>query len=116
MRTTLLSLVIDAADIDAESAFWQRVLDASVTKTASHHFLQADGFPALVVQAVPGHVPPTWPDGNDQQLHFDLRTDDPAETHRLVMEAGGRCLEPDQRSGVRVYASPAGHPFCVRST
>ncbi|GAA3577891.1 VOC family protein [Amycolatopsis ultiminotia] len=120
MNTTLLSLVLDAAEPDAESAFWHRLLGGSLSTTDSHHFLQVEGMPVLVVQRVPGHLPPDWPDGGDQQMHFDLRTDDPAATDRLAVEAGGRRLRPapgvdlEQHPGALVYASPAGHPFCVR--
>ncbi|MFD2470102.1 VOC family protein, partial [Amycolatopsis silviterrae] len=59
-------------------------------------------------QHAAGQVPPEWPDGVSQQLHLDLIADDLAEAEKLAVEAGAR-----QLSG-HVYASPAGHPFCLR--
>ncbi|MGW5385096.1 VOC family protein [Nocardia sp. NPDC003963] len=120
MAVTLMSLIVDAADLESESAFWHRLLGGSITKTPTHHFLQTADFPTLVIQHAPGHRPPQWPDGTSQQMHFDLATDDPGTTDERVLDAGGRRLRPavdtadSAQQGSRVYASPAGHPFCVR--
>ncbi|MFF6960192.1 VOC family protein [Streptomyces sp. NPDC008317] len=120
MTFSLTSLIVDAADPESEGAFWHRLLGGSVTRTATHHFLRSDGFPVLVVQRVPRHVMPRWPDGTSQQMHFDLATDDMESADTRVLAAGGRRLRPTgdvgpaDREGARVYASPAGHPFCVR--
>ncbi|XVQ89957.1 VOC family protein [Microbispora siamensis] len=121
MTFSLTSLIVDAADLESESAFWHRLLGGSITRTATHHFLQIDGFRVIVIQHAPGHVPPQWPDGASQQMHFDLATDDAATADKRVLDAGGRRLRPaddvvaSTQPGSRVYASPAGHPFCVRS-
>ncbi|MFD0583716.1 VOC family protein [Dactylosporangium darangshiense] len=54
-------------------------------------------------------------------MHVDLTTDDLAAADRLALEAGARRLEPTDdvdpaaQKGGRVYTSPAGHPFCLRS-
>ncbi|MGW1735919.1 VOC family protein [Streptomyces sp. NBC_00121] len=120
MTFSLMSLIVDTADLESESSFWHRLLGGSITRTATHHFLQIDGFPVIVIQHAPGHVPPQWPDGASQQMHFDLATDD-AATDTRVLDAGGRRLRPTDdvvastQQGSRVYASPAGHPFCLRS-
>ncbi|GAA1653326.1 VOC family protein [Nonomuraea maheshkhaliensis] len=109
MTFSLLSLVVDAGDPESESSFWHRLLGGTVTRTATHHFLRIDGFPVIVIQHAPGHVPPQWPGGVSQQLHVDLATDDMAGADERVLAAGGTRL-----SQAGVYASPAGHPFCVR--
>ncbi|MFH8738024.1 VOC family protein [Streptomyces sp. NPDC017964] len=112
---------MDSADLDSESAFWHDLLGGSLTKAPTHHFLHADGLPAIAVQRAPGHVPPHWPDGNAQQMHFDLATGDLAAADQQVLAAGGRRLRPTDdvtdpdAKGSRVYASPAGHPFCIRT-
>ncbi|MFD0648930.1 VOC family protein [Streptomyces malaysiensis] len=68
-----------------------------------------------------GACPPKWPDGDSQQMHIDLTTDDLAAADRLALDAGARRLNPTDdvdpaaQNGGRVYASPAGHPFCLRS-
>lgn len=74
----------------------------------------------LAFQQVEGLPEPTWPDGpHPQMLHLDLTVDDSAELdaqHTRVLELGGRLLfdrfdDPDEP--LRVYADPAGHPFCI---
>ncbi|MFI6168465.1 VOC family protein [Nocardia sp. NPDC051052] len=121
MNLSLTSLIVEAADLDSESSFWHRLLGGSITKTATHHFLQTDGFPVLVIQHAPGHEAPQWPDGASQQMHLDLATDDVGTADNKVLDAGGRRLRPtddvgaSDQQGSRVYASPAGHPFCLRS-
>ncbi|GGL10768.1 VOC family protein [Nocardia jinanensis] len=121
MNVSLTSLIIEAADPERESAFWHRLLGGSITKTPTHHFLRVDEFPTIVIQHAPGHQPPQWPEGISQQMHFDLATDDPRAADERVLDAGGRRLRPTDdivasaQQGSRVYASPAGHPFCLRS-
>ena len=121
MNINLSAVIIDVAELEPESAFWHRLLGGSIAKTATHHFLRIDGFPAFVIQLAPGHVPPEWPEGNSQQMHVDLTTDNLADADRLALEAGARRLhptgdvDPASQKGGRVYASPAGHPFCLRS-
>ncbi|KAB2382927.1 VOC family protein [Actinomadura montaniterrae] len=120
MTFSLTSLILDAADLESESSFWHRLLGGSITRTATHHFLRIDGFPVIVIQHAPGHLSPQWPDGAAQQMHFDLATDDPVSADKRVLDAGGRRLRPSgdvntsPRQGSLVYASPAGHPFCLR--
>lgn len=119
MTITLGSVVIDAAELEPESAFWHRLLGGSTTRTPSHHFVQAPGLPVLVIQSAPGQVAPNWPDGL-QQMHLDFTVDDLAAADRTATEAGAIRLRPaddvhPEETGGRVYASPAGHPFCLRS-
>ncbi|MFF9045343.1 VOC family protein [Streptomyces parvulus] len=122
MPITLTSVIIDAADIEKESSFWHRLLGGSLTPTPTHHFVQAPGLPVLVVQSAPGHTPPNWPDGASQQMHLDFGVDDLATADRRATDAGATRLRPTDeataeiRTGSRVYASPAGHPFCLRTT
>lgn len=80
----------------------------------------ADGTPRLAFQHVDRLTPPTWPDGPvPQQLHLDLSVtsiEDLDAQHERVLGLGGRLLS-DNRQGpdepFRVYADPAGHPFCI---
>ncbi|GAA2625956.1 hypothetical protein GCM10009863_45900 [Streptomyces axinellae] len=57
-----------------------------------------------------------------QQTHLDFGVDDLTTADRTATEAGATRLRPtgkvtaESRTGSRVYASPAGHPFCLRST
>jgi hypothetical protein len=62
----------------------------------------------------------TWPEGPvPQQLHLDLTVPTKAELdlqHERAMALGARPLEDrsdDPQEPLRVYADPAGHPFCI---
>ncbi|GAA5053484.1 VOC family protein [Nocardia callitridis] len=121
MTITLSAVIVDAADLESESFFWHRILGGTIHKTPTHHFLRIAGSPVVVIQQAPEHVPPQWPDGRSQQMHVDLSVDDLAAADRLAVEAGARRLRPlgDKAlsaTGSGVYASPAGHPFCMRAS
>ena len=62
----------------------------------------------------------TWPEGPvPQQLHLDLTVPTTAELdaqHDRAMALGAELLEDrsgDPEEPLRVYADPAGHPFCI---
>ncbi|MGN6636874.1 MAG: VOC family protein [Oryzihumus sp.] len=74
---------------------------------------------ALGFQRASRYEPPAWPDGPPQQLHLDVAVTDLVAAHHQVLALGARPLDPvaDPQSGdtrgFRVYADPAGHPFCL---
>ncbi|MFC6157689.1 VOC family protein [Kribbella jiaozuonensis] len=114
-------IVFDAADIEAESAFWAAFLDGTVEKWSERwHAIWVDGGWALGVQLAPDHVPPDWPDGAPQQIHIDLYfegVDAHTAAHERALALGAWLLKPADDAtaarGVQVYADPAGHPFCL---
>lgn len=62
----------------------------------------------------------SWPDGPvPQQAHLDLTVPTVEELdlqHARAMALGARLLEDrsdDEEEPIRVYADPAGHPFCI---
>ncbi|MBA4866372.1 VOC family protein [Streptomyces sp. PSKA54] len=72
----------------------------------------------IAFQGVPDHKPPQWPaaDHDSQQLHFDLFVEDVQAAEEKVLALGARGLDLDDDGGkrdFRVYADPAGHPFCL---
>lgn len=72
----------------------------------------------MAFQRAPGHQPPQWPraDTNSQQLHLDLTVTDMADAEAQALALGAMPLDLDDdngRRGFRVYADPAGHPFCL---
>jgi hypothetical protein len=114
-------IVFDAADIEAESAFWAGLLGGVVHPEDDWHSIVVDGEWVMGVQLAPDHVAPVWPSGaQQQQVHLDLHVDDLTAAERLAVELGGRQLQaprrprdnPDGEEMFAVYASPAGHPFC----
>jgi predicted enzyme related to lactoylglutathione lyase len=110
---------IDAADLDAVSSFWAAIWGGTVDVDDDWHMvMDADGVPRIGVQFAPNHVPPEWPDGDQQQqLHIDLWVTDFDAAHDEVMALGATLLKEapdrDAEEGWQVYADPAGHPFCL---
>ena len=122
MRVIRRVVVFDAADIDAESGFWTGILGGTVHRDENWHSVVVDGDWVMGVQRAPGHVAPDWPTGaQQQQVHLDLHVDDLESAGRRALELGGRLLQaprppaddPDGEERFAVYASPAGHPFCL---
>ncbi|MET9019648.1 VOC family protein [Actinopolymorpha sp. NPDC004070] len=118
MRFKYRQIVLDAADLATESAFWAGLLDGTVKGDDRWHNVWIDGGWALAIQHAPDHVPPVWPDGAPpQQIHLDFYTADLESAHQKVLELGGRVLRArdnaEAHKGVRIYADPAGHPFCL---
>jgi hypothetical protein len=68
-------------------------------------------------QRAPGHRPPTFPDpASSQQFHLDVTVHDVEAAEAKVLALGARRLAGGNDEGddkFRVYADPAGHPFCL---
>ncbi len=74
----------------------------------------------LAFQQVTALPAATWPAGPvPQQMHLDLTVPSVAELnaqHERALALGARLLEDrsaDPEEPLRVYADPAGHPFCI---
>ena len=111
----LKTVVLDAADMLAEAQFWSAVLGIPVVHEGDDWTTLEGLGVRLAVQLAPDHVPPQWPDpAHPQQLHLDIQVDDPDEAERQVLELGARRLaDPPDAEDFRVFADPAGHPFCL---
>jgi hypothetical protein len=79
-----------------------------------------DGSPAMAFQQVRELPRATWPEGpHPQQLHLDMTVPTVeafAQQDRRVLELGGEMIydrSDDEEEPLRVYADPAGHPFCI---
>ncbi|HKT01847.1 MAG TPA: VOC family protein [Rugosimonospora sp.] len=108
-------LVIDAPDPAALARFYAALLGLPVTyETADFVVVSVDTTTSgLAFQRAPDLIPPDWPDpARPQQMHHDVMVDDVAEAHAQVLALGARHLATDGH-GSRVYADPAGHPFCL---
>ena len=82
--------------------------------------VSADGRQRVAFQRVDELARPTWPDpAVPQQLHLDLTVPTVAELdvqHERALTLGAELLldrSDDEDEPLRVYADPAGHPFCV---
>ncbi|WP_412543913.1 VOC family protein [Longispora sp. K20-0274] len=67
----------------------------------------------ILFQPVADYRPPRWPDpAHPQQVHLDITVDDIDAAERRALELGAARL-PGEGENWRVYADPAGHPFCL---
>jgi len=116
------TVVIDCPDPRALAEFYAGLLGQEIADDGNDSWqsLLGDGSGVtLAFQRATDYVAPHWPDGQPQQLHLDLTVDDFVTAHSRALALGATALspksppEPDQTSGFRVYADPAGHPFCL---
>jgi len=118
----LQCVVLDCADVDEMSGFYQSLLGGAVNQPDprwslddSWATLHADGGVVLAFQRVEDHRPPQWPDpARPQQFHLDLGVEDLDRAQEHVLELGAALLDAgDPERSWRVFADPAGHPFCL---
>ncbi|AZS86845.1 VOC family protein [Streptomyces griseoviridis] len=110
------SVVLDCPDPHALAAFYAEVLGGTVTPDGDDWAdLELPGGATLGFQAAPDLTAPAWPDPRrPQQFHLDLTVPDLDAAEAGVLALGARPLDTEDRSrSFRVYADPAGHPFCL---
>ncbi|MFF8016564.1 VOC family protein [Streptomyces sp. NPDC007929] len=116
------SVVLDCPDPRELARFYAQVGGGTPEEEdADWVVLRIPGGPRLSFQRSPGHTPPEWPraDRNAQQFHLDFdggatwEEIDAAEERVLAL--GARVLDKEdfEKKDFRVYADPAGHPFCL---
>ncbi|MGC0415724.1 VOC family protein [Embleya sp. AB8] len=116
----LQCVVLDCPNARALAGFYAELLGGTVDRpdprwAVDDNFatLHTESALVLAFQRVPDHRPPRWPSAaHPQQVHLDVEVPDLAEAHDRVLELGAALLHIDPR-GWRVYADPAGHPFCL---
>jgi len=116
------TVVLDCPDPLALAEFYAGLLGQEIADDGDDTWqsLRGDGSGVtLAFQRATNYVPPRWPDGPPQQLHLDLTVDDFVTAHHGAIALGATALSPvsapeaGTTSGFRVYADPAGHPFCL---
>lgn len=116
---TYCLVALDCPDPEALAAFYAAVLGGEVKNDDEGWYdLYAPGGHRIAFQRAPGHAPPEWPRGdrNSQQLHLDFHVRDMDAAEEQVLALGATPLDLDDHGGergFRVYADPAGHPFCL---
>ncbi|KPI24478.1 Glyoxalase-like domain containing protein [Actinobacteria bacterium OK074] len=112
-------VVLDCPDPRALAGFYAELLGGTVVAeddgTDRWFEVVVPGAQTLAFQEAPGYVPPKWPSPDaSQQLHLDLNVPDLDAGEREVLALGARPLDTaDRERSFRVYADPAGHPFCL---
>ncbi|GAA2671812.1 VOC family protein [Streptomyces lunalinharesii] len=117
----LQAIALDCDDPVRLAEFYAELLGGRVvTDPEEPGWVEVQGFEGtpLACQRVDGYRPPDWPgQQRPQQLHLDFDVDDLDGEEERVLALGATVLErTDQiRPGAnwRVYADPAGHPFCL---
>jgi catechol 2,3-dioxygenase-like lactoylglutathione lyase family enzyme len=130
----LRQVVLDCTDARALAEFYRRLLGlryrqgddppaAGEPDPAGQDWLvlqDSTGTPRVAFQQVTELPAVTWPHGPvPQQLHLDLTVPTVHELdaqHERAVSLGARLLDDhsdDPEEPLRVYADPAGHPFCI---
>lgn len=117
----IAAFAIDCPSPRALAEFYGALLGWQIDEAESNEvwveLADPRGGAPLAFQGDPDFLPPTWPERRRQQMaHLDIRVSTLEEGHELAMRAGAEQLpQPADRldAHFRVYADPAGHPFCL---
>lgn len=112
--TTLMGVMLDCPDAKELSAFYSELLGKPVTYEGDGMaMIGEDGAHPVLFQQVERYVPPRWPDpAYPQQFHLDVTVDDVDAAERATLALGATRL-PGEGENWRVFADPAGKPFCL---
>jgi hypothetical protein len=113
-KTTLMGVMLDCPDAVALSAFYAELLGKPVTYTGDGvAMIGEDGAQPVMFQQIIDYRAPRWPDpAYPQQFHLDVTVDDVDRAEAAVFKLGATSLHADGENW-RVYADPAGKPFCL---
>lgn len=112
-------VALDCPDPRALAGFYQAVLGGEVSRGSDRWYeLHVPGGARIAFQRAEDHRPPEWPGGDrdSQQAHLDFEVADIDRAQEELLALGAAPLDLDDRGGerdFRVYADPAGHPFCL---
>lgn len=119
---TLQCIVLDCAEPRALARFYQALLGGAVDRPDRRwsldedwSTLHMDSGQVLCFQRVARYTPPGWPDPDrPQQFHLDIGVSDLDRAGGEALRSGATLLDDGHGTrGWRVYADPAGHPFCL---
>lgn len=118
----LRNVVLDCPDPRALAEFYAALIGGTIEEDGDWIDLVSPGRVKVSFQKVEDLRPPEWPrsDVNAQQVHLDLDAGRTVEeidaAQEKVLALGATPLDLDDDNGrrdFRVYADPAGHPFCL---
>ncbi len=111
--TQLYAITVDAPDASALARFYAELLGLEIGYDGPEGTLAAGGNTSLMFQNVAGYNPPAWPDpAHPQQFHLDVLVPDLDAGEERAAQLGAKRLEGGGDT-YRVFADPAGHPFCL---
>ena len=108
----LFAVTLDAPDGAALARFYAALLELEVTYEGPEGAL-VSGPTSVMVQQIEGYRAPQWPDpSRPQQAHLDIQVPDLDAGEERALALGATRLEGGGKT-FRVFADPAGHPFCL---
>lgn len=111
--TSLFAVTIDAPDASALARFYAALLGMDLTYEGPEGALITGDGKSVMFQQVTGYTPPRWADpAHPQQGHLDILVDDLDAGRARAVALGASPLEGGGPT-YRVFADPAGHPFCL---
>jgi catechol 2,3-dioxygenase-like lactoylglutathione lyase family enzyme len=112
--TTLMGVMLDCPDAKELSAFYAELLGKPVTYEGDGMaMIGEDGAQPILFQQIAGYRAPRWPDpAYPQQMHIDVTVADVEAAEAAVLKLGATSLQAGGENW-RVYADPAGKPFCL---
>lgn len=109
----LFGLTIDAPDAMALAGFYAGLLGMEVSYSGPEGALITGAGRNVMFQQVDDYSAPRWPDPDrPQQGHLDIAVDDLDAGEARALELGAARLGGGGAT-FRVFADPAGHPFCL---
>jgi catechol-2,3-dioxygenase len=113
-ETTLMGVMLDCPDAKTLSTFYAELLGKPVTYEGEGvAMIGEDGAQPVLFQQITEYRAPRWPDpAYPQQFHLDVTVDDVDAAEGAVLKLGATSLSSGGENW-RVYADPAGKPFCL---
>ncbi|MEU4558920.1 VOC family protein [Actinoplanes sp. NPDC023936] len=108
-------LIIDCPDPATLASFYEQLLGMQRVQDEGDWVVIGDApdRPGIAFQRVADFRAPSWPDpAHPQQMHVDVRVESLDEGAKRVAELGAVRLAGGGDT-FRVFADPAGHPFCL---
>jgi catechol 2,3-dioxygenase-like lactoylglutathione lyase family enzyme len=111
--TGLFAVTIDAPDASELAHFYADLLGTEVSYDGPEGAMIAGPDLSVMFQQVSEYTAPQWPDpACPQQAHLDILVDDLDSGQTRALELGASRLDGGGEQ-FRVFADPAGHPFCL---
>ena len=108
------SVALDCPDAGKLAAFYAEITGGTVTHLEEDWAAVQSAGGRIDFQTAPGYVAPRWPDpASSMQAHLDFDVDDAEAAEARVLAAGATKFSFQPGEHFRVYADPAGHPFCL---
>ncbi|MEV6304331.1 VOC family protein [Actinoplanes sp. NPDC051861] len=111
---TVMGVMLDCPDAGELSAFYAELLGKAVTyEGEGMAMIGEEGAQPVMFQQVSDYQAPRWPDpAYPQQFHLDVTVEDIEVAEPAALKIGASSLGVAGENW-RVYADPAGKPFCL---